>query len=684
MRLARIGLAAWVACCLAAPAAPAEEALPKSAHNLLVDADLSGNLSAFSKNVRGKPIHVVYDLHRCRFTEWGPWNEYGVGLQETIGVVPEDRPAFWMAEWPEPVKINYIRLSGAYTNQPQPQTGWKIEVRRGGKWLAFARGKGGWYNGRQYRWGGLGTKPIEFDAFRVSLFSKDKRTPLKSIHFRGEDSVSWVVGYLPKIDAEICWTPGPVREGRPVTFTALTRAGKLTSWEWDFGAGPLVRGRKATHAFTIPGLQEVKCTISDGAETAFVMAHVKVHFPIEARIAPLTAPVIAGRPVDFAGDKSLGKVDRYAWDFGDGRAAAGAKVRHTFAKPGTYKVKLTVRDAMHIHDCLALVRVHTPQTVHVPAIHLDTDPSNGQDDQHCLGYALFSELDVLGVNSIHHGGGQESVNRQAIEEVLRLAKHSGLPLGRTPLVFSGSDRRLYAPPGKAWADTEPEVTPASQALLGSARGASPGNPVWWVSVGATTNLASALLQARAQGLDLKGRVRILWVGGSKTAITGQYNGDNDPWAAYVMTQSGIETWVLPDDVAAGLVVDKRTEAKRYPAHRLGRHLLSIQPDIPKGGEPKPLYDPCAVAAVISRCRGLRWVKKAEPVGVGPADPPPPDPKDPKAPKPQPFAWIPAKGPSTIRLVREIDVAAMKRDLFRTLNGKPVRFVGIAPKKPINK
>jgi chitodextrinase len=34
----------------------------------------------------------------------------------------------------------------------------------------------------------------------------------------------------------------------------------------------------------------------------------------------------------------------YLWDFGDGSAAAGARVFHVYAKPGSYKVELKVKD----------------------------------------------------------------------------------------------------------------------------------------------------------------------------------------------------------------------------------------------------------------------------------------------------------------------------------------------------
>jgi len=115
----------------------------------------------------------------------------------------------------------------------------------------------------------------------------------------------------------------------------------------------------------------------------------------------------------------VGKITRYAWNFGDGGTGTGSSVRHTFAKGGIYKVTLNVSDGTYSDECLALIRAHTDQTLRIPQVLLDTDQKNEQDDQHYLGYALFSDLDILGVNSVHHGGGQEPINYAEILNIMR-------------------------------------------------------------------------------------------------------------------------------------------------------------------------------------------------------------------------------------------------------------------------
>ena len=656
MRLACLMAALSLLAPLGAAEAPR---LPASAHNLLVEAKLSGNLEGYNLGMRGARDHVVYDLQRGRFVKESQWHEYGVGFGKSLGIVAEDKPAWWMAEWPKAVEANFIALSGVYTNQPQPETCWKIELRQGGAWAAHARGKGGWYDSGRYLWGGVGTEPKTFDAIRVSVFSKDAATPIKSIHFRGEKGVSWVVANLPPIDARIV-LPQTVRAGQPASLTAEAVVGKITSWSWSF-RDDIANRPQVTHTFPQPGEHEIALTIPDGEHTARVRATVQVRPPVEARVAPLMAPVMVGMPFELSGEPSVGKVTSWAWDFGGGETAKGKGVRHTFAKAGIMRVTLTVSDGRFSDEAFIIIRVHTAETLHVPQVLLDTDQKNEVDDQHYFGYGLFSELDVLGVNSIHHGGGQEPVNYRELVNVLELSKQSGLPAARITTIYRGADERLRVPESGKWEDTEPIVTAASEAILAAARGASPGSAVWVVPVGPGTNAASAILQARAEGLELKDRLRVMWLGGSNTSITGEFNGNNDPWSMLVVAHSGVETWIVPAPVGGRIRMDVRKEAGLYADNALGRYLEKIVPR-----RDKAIYDPSCLSAILSLRLGLGWLKEVEPVTVaGPA---------------QGYRWTKTAQPTAVRVIRQIDQEAMKRDLSDTMKGKPTRLIGIAPRQ----
>jgi inosine-uridine nucleoside N-ribohydrolase len=301
-----------------------------------------------------------------------------------------------------------------------------------------------------------------------------------------------------------------------------------------------------------------------------------------------------------------------------------------------------------------LIRVHTDETLSIPQVLLDTDQKNEQDDQHYLGYGLFSDLDILGVNSVHHGGGQEPINYEEILNIINLSLQSGLAKDRKPLVFRGADKRLEVPESGIWLDTAAIRNAASEAILAAARGAAPENPVWVVPVGPGTNVASAILQARAEELQLDGRIRVMWLGGSNNEITNEFNGNNDPWSMYVVCQSGIETWIMPAPVGARVRIDKRTEADCYADNPLGQYLLKIVP-----AQNKPLFDPSCLSAIISMRLKLGWVKETEPVVVGGPD--------------KGYRWTKTEQATSVRVIRQIDQQSMKEDIFGTMKGTKRRL-----------
>ena len=628
--------------------------LPDSTVNLLLTAQLSGNFESFGQGVRGEPRELVYDVGRRSFWNRRSWHEYGVGFERDIGVVPEERAACVQAEWPHPVEANYLALGGAYPNQPQLSTMWRIELRQGGSWTTHASGMGGWISGGTYRWGGHGIRPLRFDGLRVRLYSPDASTPLKSIDLRGEQDESWIVAKLPPFAARFELPTAPVRAGVPARFRAFPVTGRIRSWEWKFFAGGRASGATISKRVLMTGENDFSLTVSDGKESATYRGSVVVQPPLAMELRPLRSPVLAGRPAAFKAFTVAGRPNRIDWDFGDGTSGQGREITHTYGKPGLYRLRLTASDGQFREVRDVTIRVLADASRLVPQVVLDTDAKNEQDDQYYLGYALFSDLDVLAVNSVHNGGGQEETNYEEIRHVFGLARESGLHESRVPPVYRGANLPLRIPDSGRWIDTAPWPTAASNAILSAARGAPAGRPVWIVPVGPATNVASAILEARRMGFDLRGRIRILWLGGLDHTITREYNGDNDPWAAYVMTQSGIETWIMPAPVGARVAVDKRSEGGLFPDHALGRYLKEITP-----AEAKPLFDPACLSVIIADARGLPWVRSSEFVTVGGPD--------------RGYQWVGSAKPTKVRVIRQIDAVAMRNDLFQTLAGRPTKL-----------
>ena len=382
-----------------------------------------------------------------------------------------------------------------------------------------------------------------------------------------------------------------------------------------------------------------------------------------ASIIPLDGPVLVGKPVAF---KLSGNPSNPHWDLGDGSMRDGPSVSHTYKQPGVYRVVMgsKVGDLFNEYSS-AIVRVHTPETLHLPQVLLDTDARNEVDDQHYISYALFSDLDVLGINSVHHGphrinhygAAQEPINYGEILYIIELSRISGLLTHRTenqiPKVFHGAKVPLRVPTTGKWSDTQPIACEATEGILAAARGASPDNPVWILPVGPCTNIASAILLARQEGLDLKSRIKIAWLGGGPERVNAKsFNGANDPWSVYVTAQSGLDFWIiLENPTGASITMDKRAESDLYPDNRLGQYLEAITP-----AHEKALFDMATISMVIGNHLQKPWLTSVEPsVVLGPD---------------KQYRWKKVDSPATVHIIRDIDQEAMKADFFHTLNGKP--------------
>ena len=380
-------------------------------------------------------------------------------------------------------------------------------------------------------------------------------------------------------------------------------------------------------------------------------------------ILPLESPVLINELVEFRILPDNPTNTKIVWEFGDGSFAEGKTVNHTFSKAGIYQINLfTENKGNRNKQSSAIVRVHSAETIGLPQVFLDTDARCEADDQHFIAYCLYSELDVLGINSIHNDEIEsESINYGEIFNIMKLMNISGESWDSMPVnrVFHGATEKLTPPESGVWSDTQPIITEGSEAILAAARGASPDNPLIVLPVGPCTNIASAALQARNEGFELHDRIRVIWLGGLEKGFSKEYNGGNDPWSVYVMGQTGIEMQILlGDPTSLKLNIDKRIESGLYPDNELGKYLMTIIPVFQWGSTTvlKSIHDVCVPATVISNYKGLNWVTKIAPVKIsGPANG---------------YLWMPADSTSKVYLIWDIDGKAMKTDLFNTLNGNP--------------
>ena len=149
---------------------------------------------------------------------------------------------------------------------------------------------------------------------------------------------------LPPI-ARLSASAGLVEEGVSVRFTSLS-INNPTSTTWDFGDGTAGSGPSVLKSWPNAGTYTVTMRVanSEGSDSATTFVRVLPNIP--APIASFSfAPVSpdTATAVQFTDTSTGGPGSEWHWDFGDGTPESSQRnATHTFARPGTFQVRLTV------------------------------------------------------------------------------------------------------------------------------------------------------------------------------------------------------------------------------------------------------------------------------------------------------------------------------------------------------
>ncbi len=133
-----------------------------------------------------------------------------------------------------------------------------------------------------------------------------------------------------------------------VTITNTTQ-GEVESYSWDFGDGKTGTQSAGTfiHTYNEPGSYAINLTAtnaagSDDAIPKTVTITRKIDLPTASfSVSPNSC--FAPCEVTFT-NTSIGEIDSYSWDFGDGNRGSQSDVsfEHTYENPGNYNVQLIV------------------------------------------------------------------------------------------------------------------------------------------------------------------------------------------------------------------------------------------------------------------------------------------------------------------------------------------------------
>ena len=199
---------------------------------------------------------------------------------------------------------------------------------------------------------------------------------------------------------------------------------------------------------------------------------------------------------------------------------------------------------------------------------LDTDTYNEIDDQFALAYALLSE-DKLEVEAIYaapyYNNRSESPAdgmEKSYQEILKLLTFMGK--STDGLVFRGSTNYLQDV-------SNPIRSDAAIDLVSRALKSSPDDPLYVVSIGCITNIASAILIEP----QIINNIVVVWLGGNDLNWPTQkeFNLMQDVLAAQVILNSGVPLVITPCRPVVSHFHTTLPELRYYLKDKLSNYLL---------------------------------------------------------------------------------------------------------------
>lgn len=168
--------------------------------------------------------------------------------------------------------------------------------------------------------------------------------------------------------------PPTAYAGIPTTFKASVSdpnpGSGIISYSWDFGDGTTGSGGSTAHTFVRPGNYTVTLTVQDNY---FALASVSRDVTVSAVPPPSFVPKsgLARQTIHFGVTGPIPPGTSYSWKFGDGGTGHGAHPTHRYARPGTYRVALTITSSDGSRRTVTL-RVRIRSSCRIPNVKGDS------------------------------------------------------------------------------------------------------------------------------------------------------------------------------------------------------------------------------------------------------------------------------------------------------------------------
>jgi len=251
------------------------------------------------------------------------------------------------------------------------------------------------------------------------------------------------------------------------------------------------------------------------------------------------------------------------------------------------------------------VKILEPPTKKVQAV-LDTDTYNEIDDQFALAYALLSKEQIdlqavyaapfLNKRSTTAGDGME----KSYEEILRVLDR--LNVKSDGYAYKGSNSFLTQ-------KDKPVKSDAAEDLIKKAL-ARKEEPLYVLSIGAPTNVASALLMEP----KIIEKIVVVWLGGNQPTWkdADEFNCKQDIWSSQILYDSGVPFVNIPCYQVASLLGTTTMEIEHYlkGKNKIADYLCKIFVEYVnkyaenRYGFSKVIWDISTVAYLVNH----KWIK----------------------------------------------------------------------------
>jgi hypothetical protein len=196
------------------------------------------------------------------------------------------------------------------------------------------------------------------------------------------------------------------------TFDAsgsLDPDGRITSFQWTFNDGPVVKGKKIERRFDDIGEVSVKLTVTDDKKSAHLVEK-KIDVADNSKpVADFTISPSAGYTSTLFTFDASGSVDpdgavrTFEWNFGDDKKGNGMRTTHRFIDGGEYTVELKIKDSSGAEDVI---------THKVRVTFFDVEKAKDEINAVCTQFLrLFEDLEFLSAEEIVVGFSRNCAGR---------------------------------------------------------------------------------------------------------------------------------------------------------------------------------------------------------------------------------------------------------------------------------